>query len=188
MAPLRAQRSGIKPGTAQPTQRIRHSRLEEACATRTADWRGSYRRGSGRFGGARQWPAGWRLGLSTSAACRPARAAWCDDYTRQPAAVESLPRIISPTARQLPCTGDGDQDVREIEASLQPFGEFLLKAQLVTEHSAPYFVRWVRRFLTRSASDEPLADQVRRFCEELEHGATYQDWQIHQAEQALPIY
>jgi len=78
--------------------------------------------------------------------------------------------------------------VREIEASLQPFGEFLLKAQLVTEHSAPYFVRWVRRFLTRSASDEPLADQVRRFCEELEQGATYQDWQIRQAEQALRIY
>ena len=49
-------------------------------------------------------------------------------------------------------------------------------------------MRWVRRFLTRPASNEPLADQARRFCEELERGGTYQDWQIRQAEQALRIY
>jgi len=54
--------------------------------------------------------------------------------------------------------------MRELEASLQQFGEFVLKAQLVREKAAPYCVRWVRRFLTRPASDEPLADQVRRFC------------------------
>ena len=34
--------------------------------------------------------------------------------------------------------------------------------------AAPYFVRWVRRFLSRPASDEPMADQVREFCEELD--------------------
>ena len=73
-------------------------------------------------------------------------------------------------------------DVRELEASLQQFGEFLLRAQLVKEKAAPYCVRWVRRFLTRRASSEPLADQVRRFCEELERGSIYQDWQIRQAE------
>ena len=78
--------------------------------------------------------------------------------------------------------------MRELEASLQQFGEFLLKAQLVKEKAAPYCVRWVRRFLTRPASNEPLADQVRRFCEELERGGTYQDWQIRQAEHALRIY
>jgi hypothetical protein len=49
-------------------------------------------------------------------------------------------------------------------------------------------VRWVRRFLTRPASNEQLADQVQRFCEELEQQGTYADWQIHQAEQALRIY
>ncbi len=48
-------------------------------------------------------------------------------------------------------------------------------------------MRWVRRFLTRPASDEPLADQVRRFREELEQGGC-QDWQATQAEQALRIY
>ena len=58
--------------------------------------------------------------------------------------------------------------MRELETSLQQFGEFLLKAQLVKEKAAPYCVASVRRFLTRPASDEPLADQVRRFCEHLE--------------------
>jgi hypothetical protein len=48
--------------------------------------------------------------------------------------------------------------MRELESSLQQFGEFLLKAQVVRPTAAPYFVRWVRRFLSRPASDEPLAD------------------------------
>ena len=78
--------------------------------------------------------------------------------------------------------------MREMETSLQQFGEFVLKAQLVKEKAAPYCVRWVRRFLMRPASDEPLADQVRRFCEELEGHGGCQDWQVHQAEQALRIY
>ena len=78
--------------------------------------------------------------------------------------------------------------MRELEASLQQFGEFLLKGQLVMEKAAPYCVRWVRRFLTRPASDEPLLDQVRRFCEELEQHDGCQDWQVRQAEQALRIY
>ena len=49
--------------------------------------------------------------------------------------------------------------MRETESSLQQFGEFLLKRQL-----------------------------VRRFCDDLErHGGT-EDWQVRQAEQALGIY
>ena len=61
--------------------------------------------------------------------------------------------------------------MRELEASLQQFGEFLLNGQLVRPSAAPHFVRWVRRLLSRQASDEPLADQVRRFCDDLErHG------------------
>jgi hypothetical protein len=61
--------------------------------------------------------------------------------------------------------------MRELESSLQQFGEFLLKGQLAKPTAAPYFVRWVRRFLARQASDLPMADQVRRFCEELERDA-----------------
>ena len=78
--------------------------------------------------------------------------------------------------------------MRELDASLQQLGEFILKARLVTEKAAPYCVRWVRRFLTRPASDEPLADQVRRFCESLERDPVCQDWQVRQAEHALRIY
>jgi integron integrase len=78
--------------------------------------------------------------------------------------------------------------VRELDPTLQQFGEFLLKARLVTERAAPVCVRWVRRFLTRPASNESLADQVRRFCEDLEREGTWQDWQVRQAEQALRIY
>jgi integrase len=77
--------------------------------------------------------------------------------------------------------------VRELEASLQQFGEFLLRARLVKEKAAPHCVRWVRRFLTRPASNEPLADRARRFSEELERGGS-QEWQVRQAEQAVRIY
>lgn len=78
--------------------------------------------------------------------------------------------------------------MRELESSLQQFGEFLLKAQLARPAAAPYLVRWVRRFLSRPASDEPLADQVRGFCEELERNGGCEDWQVRQADQALRIY
>ena len=53
------------------------------------------------------------------------------------------------------------------------------------DRPAPHCVRWVRRFLTRPASDEPLSDQVRRFCEGLERHGGRQDWQVRQADQAF---
>ena len=61
--------------------------------------------------------------------------------------------------------------MRETESVLQQFGEFLLKRQLVRQSAAPYFVRWVRQFLARQASDEVVADQVRHFCDDLERSA-----------------
>ena len=78
--------------------------------------------------------------------------------------------------------------MRELESSLPSFGEYLLKAQIVRANAAPYFVRWVRRFLGRPASNEPLVDQVRRFCEERERHGGIQDWQVRQADQALRVY
>ncbi len=68
------------------------------------------------------------------------------------------------------------------------FGEFLLKTQLVRPPAAPSFVRWVRRFLARPASDQPIADQVRGFCEDVERNGGAEEWQVRQAEQALRIY
>jgi hypothetical protein len=53
--------------------------------------------------------------------------------------------------------------MRNLGASLQEFGEFLLKAKLVREKSAPHVVRWVRRFLSAPASHGALADQARQF-------------------------
>jgi integron integrase len=78
--------------------------------------------------------------------------------------------------------------MRELETSLQQFGEFLLRGRLVKERAAPHCVRWVRRFLERPASNEPLADQVLRFSEDLERGGVCPDWQVHQAEQAVRMY
>ena len=78
--------------------------------------------------------------------------------------------------------------MKELETSLQQFGEFILKAQFVKEQAAPHCVRWVRRFLTRQAIDGPLADQVGTFCENLERDGGCADWQVRQAEQALRIY
>jgi len=78
--------------------------------------------------------------------------------------------------------------MRELESSLQQFGEFLLKAQVVRPSAAPYCVRWVRLFLSRPASDEPLVDRVRQFTESLERQGRFQDWQVRQADQALRLY
>ena len=78
--------------------------------------------------------------------------------------------------------------MQDLESALQQFGEFVLRARLVREKAAPHVVRWVRRFLSGPASSEPLADQTRRFCEELERSGRYQDWQVRQAEHAMRLY
>ena len=78
--------------------------------------------------------------------------------------------------------------MRELEASLQQFAEFLLKGQLMRPNAAPFAVRWVRSFLQRPAQDLPLGDQVRQFGDALEREGRWQDWQVRQAEQALRIY
>jgi hypothetical protein len=65
--------------------------------------------------------------------------------------------------------------MRDTDVSLQQFGEFLLKARLVKEQAAPWCVRFVRQFLNRPAEDEPLADRVRRLCEDIERAGAH-DW------------
>lgn len=77
--------------------------------------------------------------------------------------------------------------MRELESTLQQFGEFLLKARLVRESSARFFVRYVRQFLARPTTDAPLTDRVRQFCEDLERAGAH-DWQVQQANQAIRIY
>ncbi len=77
--------------------------------------------------------------------------------------------------------------MRELESSLQQFGEFLLKSRFVKEAAAPYCVRFVRQFLSCPATDEALVDRVCRFCEDLERTGS-QAWQVRQAEHALRLY
>ena len=78
--------------------------------------------------------------------------------------------------------------MRQVEASVQHFGEFLLRGRLVGEKAAPHCVRWVRRFLMREASDEPLADRATvSVLRGPERDGRLQDWQVRQAEQALQI-
>ena len=71
--------------------------------------------------------------------------------------------------------------MREVETSLQQFGELLLKGRLVRPTAAPYVVRAVRQFLERPAVDAALSDRVRSVREDLERGGR-QDWQVRQAE------
>lgn len=78
--------------------------------------------------------------------------------------------------------------MRDTETTLQQFAEFLLKTQLAQPRAAPHFVRWVRRFLARPAANEPLGDQVRRFCDDLERGGGAEEWQVRQADHALKVY
>jgi hypothetical protein len=78
--------------------------------------------------------------------------------------------------------------VRETESALQESAEYVLQHRLARQPAAPYIVRWVRQFLAREATAAPLADQVRRFCEDLERTGRYGVWQIRQAEHALRLY
>lgn len=82
----------------------------------------------------------------------------------------------------------GVEAMRESETCLKPFFEFLLRGRLVKEQAAPHCVRWVRRFLQRAASNEPLADQARPFAEDLEREGRPPEWQVRQAEQAVKMH
>jgi integron integrase len=77
---------------------------------------------------------------------------------------------------------------REVEASLQAFGEFLLRSRLVQEKVAPYCVRWVRQFLNSPGGDGSLSERVRAYCEWLSTRSGREDWQVRQAEHALRLY
>jgi integron integrase len=81
-----------------------------------------------------------------------------------------------------------NRTVNELEPSLQRFADFLLKSSITPPKNAPHFVRWVRRFLTRPASTDSHADQVRQFTEELERSGRWEAWQVRQAEQAVQTY
>lgn len=57
----------------------------------------------------------------------------------------------------------------ESELELGRFGEFLLKSRIVPEKYAPYYVAWVRKFLSRVPGREgvTLDDRINIFLENL---------------------
>jgi hypothetical protein len=60
-------------------------------------------------------------------------------------------------ARPLPETPSaGSRRCGSSRHPLQQFGDFLLRARVVKEKAGPYCVHWVRQFLARPASNEPL--------------------------------
>jgi len=72
---------------------------------------------------------------------------------------------------------------------LARFGEYLLDRQFVSEKTAPYFVKWIRRFLTWAVRDSgsTLQERCQAFIASLK-GDEYPDWQVQQAERALRLY
>ena len=76
------------------------------------------------------------------------------------------------------------------ELQLGRFAEYLLKQRLVPEKNAPYYVSWVRKFLARGVTVPvlPLDERVAGFLKDLDAAASYQDWQITQAERALRLF
>lgn len=76
----------------------------------------------------------------------------------------------------------------DVETQLQRFGEYLLRADLVPEKQAPFYVKWVRQFLRFRTDAQALEDRLDGFLEELHRSAFWSEWHIKQAERAVRTY
>ncbi|MBI2361603.1 MAG: hypothetical protein HYV04_22290, partial [Deltaproteobacteria bacterium] len=114
--------------------------------TRVADWRGSHNHGLEQLGGGRHLGRLMSPGVVDIAADRNPRPLHAAMRTHANP-LQWSPFQESCRLRHSRCSATRREghDVRELEATLQRFGEFLLQAQLVKEKAAPYCVRWVRR-------------------------------------------
>ena len=76
----------------------------------------------------------------------------------------------------------------ESELELGRFGEFLLKRRIVPEKHAPYYVSWVRKFLSQVPDKPgvPLPDRIDGFVNNLRDQV--EPWQLTQAERAVRLY
>ena len=73
---------------------------------------------------------------------------------------------------------------------LDEFGEFLLRKSLANAKRAPFYVRWVRRYLKKVEDWPPESWQVnlQRFVNSLHDESDCEDWQIDQAACAVRLY
>lgn len=76
------------------------------------------------------------------------------------------------------------------ELELGRFGEFLLCRQLVPEKNAPYYVKWVRRFMFKEPENAKfsLEERMEAFRQGLQTADGYEDWQVQQADRALRLF
>lgn len=76
----------------------------------------------------------------------------------------------------------------DMELEMSRFGEYMLKSRVVPEKYAPYYVKWVRKFMVY-VPDKPgfnFEDRLTVFLDNLK--AYNEDWQIVQAEKAVRLY
>ncbi len=74
------------------------------------------------------------------------------------------------------------------ELEMARFGEYLLKSRVVLEKHAPFYVRWVRKFMDM-VPDKPgltFEDRVSVFLDNLK--PNIEGWQLDQAEKAVRLY
>jgi hypothetical protein len=73
---------------------------------------------------------------------------------------------------------------------LPEFQDFLLSHRLVAEKNAPYYARWVSRFLAFSNKSRDLDHDTltSEFMHSLKSEENIADWQVLQAEGALRLY
>ena len=78
--------------------------------------------------------------------------------------------------------------LKENELELSRFGEYLLKSRIVTEKHAPYYVGWVRRFMSQvpEKTGVTLEDRITAFLDNIGHVVA--PWQIDQADKAVRLY
>jgi len=80
--------------------------------------------------------------------------------------------------------------LQDQELELSRFGEFLLCRQLVPEKNAPYYVKWVRRFMFKEPENARLSleERMEAFRQGLQTADGFEDWQVQQADRALRLY
>lgn len=76
------------------------------------------------------------------------------------------------------------------QIDLQPFVDWLSARSLADSKHAPYYARWVRRFLQSPGGARGLADKdrIRQFSDALERDPALEDWQRRQAVCATELY
>lgn len=75
------------------------------------------------------------------------------------------------------------------ELELTRFGEYLLSRRMVPQHTASFYVGWVRRFLQVPPDPKlKLDDRIMEFVEKLSASQQVKDWQLEQAERAVKMF